>query len=131
MKLNWLLLTAATLLIPAIARAEQTCQLGSQILCDQENKYRKADAALNRTYQKIIRNIQNDVYKAGLVDKERLKKTLMQAQMHWLTYRKSHCEAYYTFYSGGLQRNWDKMKCLTDETEARTQYLAKLYDIRN
>jgi uncharacterized protein YecT (DUF1311 family) len=119
------------LLTPAIAHTEQTCQLGSQALCDQENQYRKANAALNRTYQQILRNIQNDVYKAGLVDKVFLRETLIQAQMHWLTYRDSHCKAYYTFYSGGTSRNLDRMKCLTEETAKRTQYLAKFYNIRN
>jgi uncharacterized protein YecT (DUF1311 family) len=131
MKIIWLFSITVVLLIPTIASAEQTCQLGSQAFCDQENQYKKADAALNRTYQKIIRNIQNDFYKEGLVDKVLLRETLIQAQMHWLTYRDSHCKAYYTFYSGGTSRSLDRMKCLTEETEKRTQYLVKFYNIRN
>jgi uncharacterized protein YecT (DUF1311 family) len=127
MKMTQALFFIALGLSPTL-QAEEACALG-EALCTAQAKYEKADADLNKTYQHIIKNMQNDVYKDGLVDKARLKKTLIQAQTHWLAYRDSHCEAYYTFYSGGTSRNLDNLICLTQETEKRTQQLSKLYDV--
>jgi uncharacterized protein YecT (DUF1311 family) len=127
MKITRSLFLLASALSPTL-QAEQARTLG-ETLCAAQEKYEKADADLNKTYQHIIKSMQNDVYQDGLVDKTALKKTLIKSQTKWLAYRDSHCEAYYTFYSGGTSRNVDRLICLAEETEKRAQQLSNLYDV--
>ena len=76
------------------------------------NEYKKADAALNKTYQELA---------AMLEDEE--KAQLKAAENAWLKYRDANCEFVADQYKGGSIRPMIAAICLADVTNNRTTEL--------
>ena len=76
------------------------------------NEYKKADAALNKTYQELA---------AMLDDEEKVQ--LKTAETAWLKYRDANCEFVADQYKGGSIRPMIAAICLADVTNNRTTEL--------
>lgn len=76
------------------------------------NEYKKADAALNKTYQEL----------AAMLD-EGEKTQLKTAETAWLKYRDTNCEFVADQYKGGSIRPMIAAICLADVTNNRTTEL--------
>jgi uncharacterized protein YecT (DUF1311 family) len=76
------------------------------------NEYKKADAALNQTYQQL----------AAMLDDEQ-KAQLKNAENAWIKYRDSNCEFVADQYKGGSIRPMIAAICLADVTHNRTTEL--------
>ena len=76
------------------------------------NEYKKADAALNKTYQELT---------AMLEDEE--KTQLKTAETAWIKYRDTNCEFVADQYKGGSIRPMIAAICLADVTNNRTTEL--------
>jgi uncharacterized protein YecT (DUF1311 family) len=76
------------------------------------NQYKKADAELNRTYQKFV----------TMLDAEE-KAALKEAQTAWLKYRDANCDFVADQYKGGSMRPMILGLCLAGVTESRTTEL--------
>src|ERR1041385_9310825 len=76
------------------------------------NEYKKADAALNKTYQQL----------AAMLDDEE-KAQLKTAETAWLKYRDTNCEFVADQYKGGSIRPMIAAICLADVTANRTKEL--------
>lgn len=76
------------------------------------NEYKKADAALNKTYQEL----------AAMLD-EAEKAQLKTAETAWLKYRDTNCEFVADQYKGGSIRPMIAAICLADVTNNRTTEL--------
>ena len=76
------------------------------------NEYKKADAALNRTYQEL----------AAMLD-EGEKAQLKTAETAWLKYRDTNCDFVADQYKGGTIRPMIAAICLADVTNSRTSEL--------
>jgi uncharacterized protein YecT (DUF1311 family) len=109
-----------------VAQASEECDLPEH-LCKAQQEYELADVKLNQVYQQIIRKIDSDDFKDGLVPKEEIRETLIQGQRVWLKYRDANCHAYYTLSSGGTSRDWDLLKCESKMTADRTKFLNEIY----
>lgn len=96
-------------------------------LCELQLEFDAADRDLNNVYQAIIKKIQNNAFSDSLVDKSDLSNSLRTSQRAWLIFRDENCEAYYTLFSGGSDRNQTRMTCLIKMTQQRTDYLATTY----
>ena len=84
------------------------------------NEYKKADAALNQTYQKLA---------AMLNDDEKVQ--LKTAENAWLKYRDANCDFVADQYKGGTMRPMIAAICLTDVTNNRTAELKSQIKDRN
>jgi len=84
------------------------------------NEYKKADAALNKTYQQLA---------AMLNDEE--KAQLKTAESAWLKYRDANCEFVADQYKGGSMRPMIAGFCLADVTNNRTTELKNQIKDRN
>ena len=84
------------------------------------NEYKKADAALNKTYQQLA---------AMLEDEE--KAQLKAAETAWLKYRDTNCEFVADQYKGGSIRPMIAAICLADVTNNRTTELKNQIKDRN
>ena len=76
------------------------------------NEYKKADAALNKTYQELT---------AMLEDEE--KTQLKTAETAWIKYRDTNCEFVADQYKGGSIRPMIAAICLAEVTSNRTTEL--------
>jgi len=76
------------------------------------NEYKKADAALNKTYQEL----------AAMLEEEE-KAQLKTAETAWLKYRDTNCEFVADQYKGGSIRPMIAAICLADVTNNRTTEL--------
>ena len=76
------------------------------------NEYKKADAALNKTYQEL----------AAMLEVEE-KAQLKAAENAWLKYRDANCEFVADQYKGGSIRPMIAAMCLADVTSNRTTEL--------
>ena len=76
------------------------------------NEYKKADAALNKTYQEL----------AAMLDEDE-KAQLKTAENAWLKYRDTNCEFVADQYKGGSIRPMIAAICLADVTSNRTTEL--------
>ena len=76
------------------------------------NEYKKADAALNKTYQQLAAKLDDD-------EKSQLK----NAENAWLKYRDANCEFVADQYKGGSIRPMIAAICLADVTNNRTTEL--------
>lgn len=76
------------------------------------NEYKKADAALNKTYEAL----------AAMLDEEE-KTQLRTAENAWLKYRNTNCEFVADQYKGGSIRPMIAAICLADVTNNRTSEL--------
>lgn len=76
------------------------------------NEYKKADAALNKTYQEL----------AAMLDEEE-KGQLKTAETAWLKYRDTNCDFVADQYKGGSIRPMIAAICLADVTNNRTTEL--------
>jgi uncharacterized protein YecT (DUF1311 family) len=76
------------------------------------NEYKKADAALNKTYQQLAAKLDDD-------EKAQLK----NAETAWLKYRDANCEFVADQYKGGSIRPMIAAICLADVTNNRTAEL--------
>jgi len=76
------------------------------------NEYKKADAALNKTYQQLAAKLDDD-------EKSQLK----NAENAWLKYRDANCEFVADQYKGGSIRPMIAAMCLADVTSNRTTEL--------
>lgn len=76
------------------------------------NEYKKADAALNKTYQEL----------AAMLDAEE-KAQLKTAEAAWLKYRDTNCDFVADQYKGGTIRPMIAAICLADVTNNRTTEL--------
>ena len=84
------------------------------------NEYKKADAALNKTYQQL----------AAMLDNEQ-KTQLKNAETAWLKYRDANCEFVADQYKGGSMRPMIAAICLADVTNNRTTELKSQIKDRN
>ena len=76
------------------------------------NEYKKADAALNKTYQQLAAMLDDD-------EKAQLK----TAETAWLKYRDTNCEFVADQYKGGSIRPMIAAICLADVSNNRTTEL--------
>ena len=76
------------------------------------NEYKKADAALNKTYQEL----------AAMLEEEE-KAQLKTAETAWLKYRDTNCDFVADQYKGGSIRPMIAAICLADVTSNRTTEL--------
>ena len=76
------------------------------------NEYKKADAALNKTYQELTTMLEDE-------EKAQLK----AAENAWLKYRDANCEFVADQYKGGSIRPMIAAICLADVTSNRTTEL--------
>ena len=84
------------------------------------NEYKKADAALNKTYQQLV---------AMLGDEEKVQ--LKNVETAWLKYRDANCEFVGDQYKGGSIRPMIVAICLADVTNNRTTELKNQIKDRN
>ena len=84
------------------------------------NEYKKADAALNKTYQQLV---------AMLEDEEKVQ--LKNVENAWLKYRDANCEFVGDQYKGGSMRPMIVAICLADVTNNRTTELKNQIKDRN
>src|SRR5436190_13705137 len=84
------------------------------------NEYKKADAALNKTYQQLV----------AMLDEEQ-KLQLKTAENAWLKYRDTHCEFVADQYKGGSIRPMIDAICLADVTNNRATELKNQIKDRN
>ena len=84
------------------------------------NEYKKADAALNKTYQQLV---------AMLDDEEKVQ--LKNVENAWLKYRDANCEFVGDQYKGGSMRPMIVAICLADVTNNRTTELKNQIKDRN
>jgi len=84
------------------------------------NEYKKADAALNKTYQQLV----------AMLDEEQ-KLQLKTAETAWLKYRDTHCEFVADQYKGGSIRPMIAAICLADVTNNRATELKNQIKDRN
>jgi len=84
------------------------------------NEYKKADAALNKTYQQLV----------AMLDDEQ-KTQLKTAETAWLKYRDTNCEFVADQYKGGSIRPMIAAICLADATNNRTTELKNQIKDRN
>ena len=84
------------------------------------NEYKKADAALNQTYQKLV---------AMLEAEEKIQ--LKTAENAWLKYRDANCEFVADQYKGGSMRPMIEAICLADVTNNRNTELKNQIKDRN
>lgn len=117
-------LLALMMSLPSLA--ETQCPF-SESECAALNRYEAANQELNSIYQRIMGKIHSQGYDEYLVPQEDIKQSLQNAQRAWLKYRDSHCEAYYTLFSGGTSRNIDRLSCLAEMTIERTTLLQNVY----
>jgi len=96
-------------------------------LCEVQLKLEAADAELNSVYKAVMKHIEADGLAGTYVEKDELKRSLLESQRAWIKFRDSNCEAFYTLNSGGAQRNEARTECLTEMTEARTAYIRDNY----
>ncbi|MFA5181500.1 MAG: lysozyme inhibitor LprI family protein [Syntrophales bacterium] len=82
-------------------------------------KYKQADTEMNRIYKLATAT-------CDVTAKERLRK----AQLAWIKYRDSCCEAEASIYEGGSMYGLAYTICVTDLTKERTGRL-RLYDVEN
>jgi uncharacterized protein YecT (DUF1311 family) len=83
-------------------------------------EYKKADAALNKTYREVSANLDDPGYK------EALKK----AQQVWITFRDANCEMKSYINKGGTIYPIVYTNCLTEMTSRRTKELHELVEER-
>ena len=76
-----------------------------------EQKYKQADAELNRVYQELMRA-------SGGRDQK-----LKSAQLAWLKFRDAECDYEASQYEGGSMKPMVYSFCLGDVTSARTKQL--------
>jgi len=84
------------------------------------NEYKKADAALNKTYLQLV----------AMLDEEQ-KLQLKTAETAWLKYRDTHCEFVADQYKGGSIRPMIAAICLADVTNNRATELKNQIKDRN
>jgi uncharacterized protein YecT (DUF1311 family) len=84
------------------------------------NEYKKADAALNKTYQQLAAKLDDD-------EKTQLK----NAENAWLKYRDANCEFVADQYKGGSIRPMIEAMCRADVTSNRTTELKNQIKDRN
>ncbi len=77
--------------------------------------YKKADAALNKTYQNVLKKLDA----SGKAD-------LKSAQNAWIKYRDLDCKFQSAGSAGGSIHSMIVAGCLSDKTEARTKELDSL-----
>ena len=84
------------------------------------NEYKKADAALNKTYQELAAKLDADE-----------KMQLKTAENAWLKYRDTNCEFVADQYKGGSIRPMIAAICLADVTNNRATELKNQIKDRN
>jgi uncharacterized protein YecT (DUF1311 family) len=78
--------------------------------------WKKADAALNRTYGQVQHAL-------AMEDRKRL----VEAQRLWIAYRDATCDAEYRLYEGATGGPPARLACLEAETRAREASLLRSY----
>jgi len=100
--------------------AEDPCALGAHNQADinqcSVQRYKAADALLNRTYREVIASLNK-----GQLDK------LKEAQRAWITYRDANCESQAFDYLNGSLYTSIQTNCLAEMTELRTSELQRVY----
>lgn len=126
MKILVSLLIAVTLMTVTIAAQKQKpkpCE-DAQTQADMNicwgNEYKKADAALNKSYQQL----------AGMLNDDE-KVQLKTAETAWLKYRDANCEFVGDQYKGGSMRPMIVAMCLADVTSNRTTEIKNQIKDRN
>ncbi len=81
--------------------------------------YKRADAELNRVYQRVESVVEDD-------DLKRLK----EVQRLWINFRDANCAAEYKLYVGGSAAPTVKVACLEAMTRHRSEELQTMYGWR-
>ena len=115
-----LLLSCAALLTVAHAqksRAKDPCanaQTQYEMNVCSAEKYKAADAELNRVYNRLVSRLEGD---AGQIAK------LKTAETSWLKYRDDNCDYVASAYEGGSIKPLIYNTCMEQMTKARTAEL--------
>jgi len=86
-----------------------------------KQQYDAADRDLNQAWQQLLKRIQDN--DPQYVDRGAVRRRLVEAQRHWIEYRKNDCEAQYKLFEGGTIRNARYLGCMIEHTAARTKQL--------
>jgi uncharacterized protein YecT (DUF1311 family) len=115
-----LLMSMAMGISQIASAAEEPCAIGSHNQADinqcSVQRYKAADALLNRTYREVI----------ATLNKKQIAK-LKDAQRAWITYRDANCESQAFDYLNGSLYTSVQTNCLAVMTEARTSELQRVY----
>ncbi len=99
------------------------------------NKFKNADAHLNRVYHKAVQYMTDELTQAQKEGNEQwIKSTQLemdsfrQIERAWLSYRDLQCKAAGQLYEGGSMRPMIESMCLTDLTEHRITDIKNIYE---
>jgi len=98
-------------------------------------RYKKADAHLNRVYQKAMQYMTDDLAQAQKeADQQQTRwaqtemSSLKQAERAWLSYRDLQCKAAGQRNEGGSMQPLIETECLTTLTEHRIAEIKSIYE---
>jgi len=85
----------------------------------------KAEAALNQTYQRLVKRLtQPDTEHENYSE---YRKKLLDAQRAWIKFRDADCDALYALNSAGSMRNIIYLSCKQQRAEQRTKELESYF----
>lgn len=83
-----------------------------------EQEWQEAEKKLNDSYKKLMadlnRSDENGTFYSDV------RKSLLESQRAWITFRQKDCDAIYTLYAGGTIRGAMYFGCMIKHTKQRT-----------
>lgn len=117
---------AIIFLLPNFVNAEESCM--EHVVSDSDinecvqQEYDRAEAVLNATYKEVLSALSKDG-----ADGIEVKQELVKAQRHWILFRKSDCDAVYSYNKGGSVGFPEAFMCMKRHAEQRTEDLHRFY----
>lgn len=123
---------ALLLLLAAISQFAAACNRSSGnslevVQCLQED-HEKLSKELNRSYQKLLKDIVADSDGNTAYSSEEVKTALARAQEQWRGFIDSDCTAKFKIAQGGTGRNAVELNCLNTHMKQRIKELRKWSD---
>jgi uncharacterized protein YecT (DUF1311 family) len=110
------------------AAAEDPCasaQTTKQINECKHRQLERADSELNATYQKVLTRLSAPDALGRPQDEE--KKSVVEAQRHWVKFREANCFAVWSLNADGTVRTALNIGCLEELAVQREQQLRKWF----
>lgn len=116
------------LLLASLANAEEAADLDCENALTTRDMEQciaiesdKAEAALNQTYQRLVKQLTHpDTEHENYTE---YRKKLLDAQRAWIKFRDADCDALYALNSSGSMRNIVYLSCKQQRAEQRTKEL--------
>ena len=84
-----------------------------------KQQYDVSDRELNQAYKALLKRIQD--HDPQFTDRGAVRRRLVEAQRHWIEFRKNDCEGQYKLFESGTIRNARMLGCLIEHTAVRTK----------